>query len=91
MAVKLLEGEVIVSVDSGQNGNDAFGASKKFGSRFVMCGSQRHQLWAPFTGGLAPMAPARPHTGSTAYIGGLSEGSSNDTLSGRDNFVGCLL
>ncbi|XP_075729518.1 wing blister isoform X1 [Rhipicephalus microplus] len=104
LAMELLDGEVIVSVDLGQNGTGPFRARKKFGSRFAMCDGQWHQLRAHFSRneislridrdqvayGLAPVTPAEPHTESPLYIGGLPEGSSNDALFGRDNFVGCL-
>nr|XP_054924777.1 laminin subunit alpha-1-like [Dermacentor andersoni] len=102
--MELHEGEVIVSVDLGQNGTGPFRARKVFGSRFAMCDGQWHLLRAHFSRneislridrhqvayGLAPSTPSEPHTESPLYIGGLPEHSSNGALFGRDNFVGCL-
>ncbi|XP_075525225.1 wing blister isoform X1 [Dermacentor variabilis] len=104
LAMELHEGEVIVSVDLGQNGTGPFRARKVFGSRFAMCDGQWHLLRAHFSRneislridrhqvayGLAPSTPSEPHTESPLYIGGLPEHTSNGALFGRDNFVGCL-
>lgn len=83
--MELHEGEVIVSVDLGQNGTGPFRARKVFGSRFAMCDGQWHLLRAHFSRneislridrhqvayGLAPSTPSEPHTESPLYIGGL--------------------
>lgn len=104
LAMELHDGQVIVSVDLGQNGTGPFRARKAFGSRFAMCDGQWHQLRAHFSHdeislridrhqvayGLAPVTSAEPHTKSPLYIGGLPQGSTNGALFGRDNFVGCL-